>query len=461
MEDWQKLLLTDSGIIKELIENKKLSQLHGLYDRNTYEVFDYPLKGIFQNECVVEILSENYALIKLSFHKYWNQEKNGTYGNSNDFRYFDYCESVKHFCKQIGISPLLLKPINRECGVNMKLTDVSASLILKNIIAHKNQPRGKIFDDVRGCYIQFEKDDGFLKYYDKGRQSFRDWNIDVGEVCRVEFKATNSGYNFDCSPNLFTLADYLKPENYWGIVNKFIDLQKGLAFDDPSIDSKKLTAIDKKVYDLMRNPNQWDTKGIRTGSHRAREKRYREIIKANGSYGFHEIFQNQLEAKCADLMGMTDEEEKRVNEYDPLKYQEFCWFSSLVYSKNNDKINIDKEEIVGIDRDCISCNRNISLQRKGSKYCSEKYVGKEKAQRCRNRGKRLKSKTETNFETVPPEYVVENSHNKTIYTHSGLLRTNKPSPLNEIYEIHAAGELDCIELVGGMLYESELKGHPP
>ena len=40
--------------------------------------------------------------------------------------------------------------------------------------------------------------------------------------------------------------------------------------------------------------------------------------------------------------------------------------------------NIEVEE-----RKCFSCGRNISNQKKGSKFCSEKVYGKE-AKRCRN-----------------------------------------------------------------------------
>lgn len=38
-------------------------------------------------------------------------------------------------------------------------------------------------------------------------------------------------------------------------------------------------------------------------------------------------------------------------------------------------------------RFCASCGRNISVQRKASRYCSAKYVGVEQAKKCRNKGR--------------------------------------------------------------------------
>lgn len=361
MIDYGKYWIRTAAIIERILANPKI-KFKGNHYLNTGEILEYPLIGKW-NVWEFEIKSRTWLEMRGSLHKFWN---NGT--NENDFFFTNLFSAIVDLCSFLQVSPYDLTVHNLEFGVNIK-PQINASEILREIICYKNVTPIKPMDNEKGFFIEFALGEYYFKVYDKGKQ------YKTVNTLRIEVKAMNSG--FLKFANIVTMADLLNPGNLRLLGRKTDNFFNEIVFDDDSIDTDQLSLPDRKVYQELSNARNWtNNKNKKDSTIRARENRFRTVVGKYGTKKLHSVLSVIINEKWNELLNHNSETLENINTYLKNNESGFCCFSYLNYTKKTDKTLIQ--------RLCLSCGRDISDQDPKSKFCSAKFVGEERAHKCRN-----------------------------------------------------------------------------
>lgn len=273
MIDWVKMLVNTENGVNRLLQSPSLDFTEE-YSIRTGEVTAYPKKA--QNKGFEFVVSSpKYAIVTGSLHKYYYKGQ-----NYNDFTYNQLVSSIDTFCNSYGLYAGELILQNLEFGVNIN-TYIPATDILKQVICFKNRVPIKPIDNVSGYFIEFGMEGYYFKLYDKAKQYKLKDNL-----LRLEVKATKS--RVFTSLGIRTLADLQIKENLIALSGKFFIVHKGLVYDD-DIDVLKLSTADRAVYDKLVNPREWVKQvGCKNSTHRARERRFKGVVRDRGKYGHYE-----------------------------------------------------------------------------------------------------------------------------------------------------------------------------
>lgn len=296
----------------------------------------------------LQTLSPCLLEIAGSIHKDWN---GGT--NENDFTFSNAIEAIDTFCKDFQLNPALAYVKNLEFGINLQLP-INASEIIDQILCFDNlQPLRPYDSNPEYYFIEFQRDEYFLKVYDKGKQYRKDLPL-TPNTLRIEVKAMKNR----ALPNIETLADLRQIENLQVLGVKFAKLLKGLAFEDDTLQPKELNREDRKLYRQLSNPRKWKQfRGNTTTGSRKRVTRFKHIIETYGKRKIYSLITEAVNAKLAYLL-QTD--------------------NVAVFTPNTYTVKTD------INRACLSCGKDITNQHRNSRFCSAKYVGERAAKKCRN-----------------------------------------------------------------------------
>lgn len=364
MDDYIKCSTNNSIEIQNVLQNPGID-FKGIHSVKTGEILPYP------QTCKVgewELILHSPTLLQItgSLHKYWN---NGT--NWNDFKIENLLTAIIKLCNRLQINPYNMKIHNLEFGVNITPA-IDATEILKNVICYKNKESIKGIDDSK-YFLEFDKEQYYLKMYDKGKQARIAWKLDVGNVLRVEIKARDSKYiSFG---NIKNLADLLDLNNNKLLGRKINKVFEDVVFDDHTIQVSEMTKPDRKIYEKYRNPRVWTAnKKNRNSTIVAQENRFRAIVLKYGKLKLHSTLTQMIKDKWSELITATPDTISAINDY--LTHCKLCRNSYLIYTPKINKVTTEKK--------CISCGSDISQQDKKSKYCSAKYVGEQQAHKCRN-----------------------------------------------------------------------------
>lgn len=145
----------------------------------------YPIKGKIGT--MTYVISENFAFIENSIHKYHNFNVLGKEINYNDFSYCDITKALDELRNQLPEYDFLdTKITNLEFGFNLKLDHSAKDIIEKNILLYKNKTH-YVFEDKKDFVLKkFKSGNHLFKIYDKGRQNGLDY-----ELLRIELKYTS------------------------------------------------------------------------------------------------------------------------------------------------------------------------------------------------------------------------------------------------------------------------------
>ena len=145
----------------------------------------YPIKGKIGT--MTYVISENFAFIENSIHKYHNFNVLGKEINYNDFSYCDITKALDELRNQLPEYDFLdTKITNLEFGFNLKLEHSVKDIIEKNILLYKNKTH-YVFEDKKDFVLKkFKSGNHLFKIYDKGRQNGLDY-----ELLRIELKYTS------------------------------------------------------------------------------------------------------------------------------------------------------------------------------------------------------------------------------------------------------------------------------
>jgi hypothetical protein len=324
-----------------------------------------------------------------SLHRYKNPDGN----NHNDFTFSELETALLDLQYKYGIllSDAVIHSI--EIGVNIQL-DISPEQILKSVICHKGKPfthldKANYAIGLVCCHTEYD-----IKLYNKSLQ-----------CCTENCKPDTLRYEVKIKRmraiepyHIGTLADLQNAEKVAGLLGLLLERLSEIVFFDFNCSVDKMSKFQKLNWSQYGNPNYWRSLSRNT-LYKAR-KRF-EILSIK--YKAENIRAKLAEAvliKWTDLMEFKRKNRRRFHRFKTeLKAQLSATFSHLEYvlesvaeggTQNPKKIN---EHFGGKNavqkrtqkkRFCMICGRDISHQRKDSRFCSEKDFGKE-AKRCRNK----------------------------------------------------------------------------
>lgn len=324
---------------------------------------------------VFQILGGQYLNISGSLHKHWNSINGKGEQNYNDFSRYDLSLTVETFCKTFDLDPGNCIVENIEFGVNIT-PPVPVTNILNAAIHHKGKPfywKRSLFMN----YLECEHRQYFVKFYDKGLQ------FSQGEILRFEVKTRKMEYI--SRAKIETLSDLLKYENLTVLGSMLKDNFSLILFDDPTVNTAAMNQRDRSTVEQGRNPKYWDT--LKPDNFKKKRQRFKDLCINHGSVNFQEIVYPVIGQKWNDLITSNL---KTLPELTGV----------LIGGENTNITHFDTSNIVSnrvkLDmngpgpgspprRYCLSCGRDITDQRPGTKFCSAKVVGYVEAHRCRNR----------------------------------------------------------------------------
>lgn len=340
-----------------------------------------------------------WHFIEGSLHKF----ANGGAANTNDFGFDDMAQTVNSLCQDFGINPEYAPLENIEFGVNIPLP-IPAKEFMKCLVCLGGSPFVEMNREKKHLGKVVKRQQYTLKLYDKGKQAETgDTNILRVEihVHRMEFVReygiTHLGHITD--------KDRVQP------LGELLGSVLGNAiYYDESIKEKNMTEAEQYRLKDFKNPKWWDDLDKR------RRYYYREVYaKMMEKHGANRVFLNvvkEVEKKWLELLEYSADSldfltgQKSGDSADSLDFLTVRMNGYKVQLNNNviytyfaqnleklpnfeaaeshPKAPVAKRSFVPFI--CASCGRDITGQKTGSRYCSEKRFGKT-ARKCRDKGR--------------------------------------------------------------------------
>ncbi len=331
------------------------------------------------NNLKFKIIDENYININGSVHKYFN----GGIHNHNDFTISNFLEVCSDLSIKFDLNPFLTHLHNLEFGVNVILP-FNTNDVLNSIISYKGKEYEIERFNGKGYLIRFTFDHYDLKIYNKGFQYQQDKNI-----LRFEIKVKKMEYFKKRKINILKFSDILYTENYGKLKKCLLMAFKGVLMYDNSIGLKGLKQREKTVLINGKNPKYWiELKELGKEIKKIRN-RFNELVLKYGKQNLKETIYNLIENKINEIIKIDTSTDQKITEYlNQFHIQtlpKVTVFESAEIKSNYPQSNSSNKGLIeGVfDRYCSTCGRDISNQKKGSVFCSEKLYGKQ-AKKCRN-----------------------------------------------------------------------------
>ena len=325
---------------------------------NTGEIKSFPFYADYK-EFKIIIKSENYIEIQGSLHKYFT----GGF-NYNDFTFKQVGEAINNLCRDLRLNPICCSLHNLEFGVNIVLP-FEPKVFLERLISFK---RGGLFSSMNNQtrknigYECSKMDQYSIKFYNKNYQS-------AENTLRVEIKTKVMEF---VKP-IKTLSDLLRIESFKQLRQQLIKLIESVLVADFSLNGCDLNAKDRELYLEGTNQKYWETLHTQGGRRKysVTLKRFKQFQSVNGTENYCQIVKELIVSKLSELAQESDV----LNNYSKLDLGRFKHSNSILEHPLQGSV-IRKIK-------CRSCGRDISTQKKGSMFCSEKLYGI-KAKECRN-----------------------------------------------------------------------------
>lgn len=390
MFDFNKSSLTGIGISE--LQNNSLLNFGLSVNPITGEILENTLEASF-NSWKFDIKNDLFVNLQGSFHKYHNSGKH----NYNDFTTNDLLNVLNDLTAKFKINPFLATLHSLEFGVNVELPFTTKEL-LNAIISFKGKEYTKKAFQGKGHYLCFEFKKWYeLKIYDKGLQYEQGNNL-----FRFEIKAKRMEYLNAKGVNINSFADLLNTTETKKLIDLLLKAFNELLIYDNTINLKLLNQRDKESLLNGRNPKYWsELNQQNTDTFKNRRKRFRELVKKHGKMNYQNRVYELLKIKLSQLTETDRDTEQKISLYlNSFSTKTYSEIHAPVYSQNDtgtpDQLKTDLlrntplKSMVFQDtlttegrRFCQTCGRDITTQKKGSVFCSEKEFGSE-AKKCRN-----------------------------------------------------------------------------
>ncbi|MFC0428927.1 hypothetical protein [Chryseobacterium scophthalmum] len=175
---------------KESLENRIKNDFPDSETKCSYDYFNktpkYPCKRYFEN---IEVrITDKSAFVRNSIHTYFNLKNGVAEGNYTDFSYGDILTAFEQLQGDLNEDILDYKVTNLEFGLNIR-TSLSPKQMLENnfLMFNFDEFNQKDAFGGKGAYKQYNRNEYYVKMYDKGLQYRLPYNL-----LRVEIKITDS-----------------------------------------------------------------------------------------------------------------------------------------------------------------------------------------------------------------------------------------------------------------------------
>jgi hypothetical protein len=318
-----------------------------------------------------------------SLHKY----KNGNGCNWDDFTLSELSHTLMVLSQDYSVDLESSYLHSLEVGVNIPL-NYSPKRVLKSAICHK----GKAFTDInrkdKNIGIICEHEEYTIKLYDKGYQN----RINNMYVLRYELKIKRMRVLEQYG--IKTLLDLRNPDKVASLLFLLLDKLDEIVFFDFSFNAQSLTDRQRLNWERYSNPKYWE--GLNRNMYYKSRKLHAELSTKYGAIQGSKILSEKVVKKWLQLLEIKQETRRQFHRFfEGIESRFKATFSHLeclseIVATGGKKIpskfqqDHEQQNEAKNRRFCVSCGRDISHQKKGSRFCSEKELGKA-ARRCRNK----------------------------------------------------------------------------
>lgn len=306
-----------------------------------------------------------FITIKGSLHKY---------GKGNNYTDFDFTElqtTIRRLSDILQVTPESMVLHQIEFGVNIT-PPLPTIPFIDQIMSHKGIEYKLDHHKQTGYEKRFSRSHFEIKIYDKGlKEKLPDDHL------RIEINATKMAFLQTKGIFLTTIADLLNMEFLKSLKVILLTKISELIFTDDRINPKDITnKKERAIFKERSNPRFWNIKMKRNHNRMAKSRFLSEFDSIRRKYAPDDLKENfkNLVAEKWDLLSQN------VTFLPITQNAEMLRFNPKVISNNVTPTN---------QRFCLKCRRDISNQKTGSQYCSEKIHGKG-AKSCRNAVSNLK-----------------------------------------------------------------------
>lgn len=313
-----------------------------------------------------------------SLHKY----KNNNDTNFNDFTFPELLATLDSLQNDFDINLSQTHIHSMEIGVNIQL-DYSPEIILKNVVCHKGKPFDSLDRKDRKLGLICDHTDYAVKLYDKGHQSKI---AELGKyVLRYEVKAYRQRM-FEPF-GIHTLADLRNAEKVTSLISLLVGRLNEIVFFDCSFRGGGMSEAKRLNWERYGNPMYWGNLD-RKNYYKAR-KRFAELLTKYHCIDWRQFVLKRTTKTWEELAGFKQEKGRQFPHFiEGVESRKKATFSNLEYLVEDVPIGGIEKRIPAKAKTeavyCITCGRQITGQKSGSLFCSERLYGIE-ARRCRNR----------------------------------------------------------------------------
>lgn len=311
-----------------------------------------------------------------SLHKYKNIDGN----NHNDFTFSELLKTIDNLAINYNIDLNNTYIHGIEIGVNIEL-DYSPEIVFKKAVCHKGKPFEKINPKDKRIGVICSYTDYSIKLYDKGYQC----NINDKYILRFEIKLFRQRplQPFDIS----TLADLKDVEKVTPLISLLLERLNEIVFFDYSFKPKGFTQTKLLSWQQYGNPRYWES--LNRNSYYKARKQLAELTLKYNCIDWGQFVLKRVTKKWFELAEIKQKNRRHFPQIlERLKAQKGATFSNLECMLENVTFgDVPKRKEKESEKKicyCISCGKQLTGQKQGSRFCSERIFGK-KARQCRNK----------------------------------------------------------------------------
>ncbi|NBB27445.1 hypothetical protein [Cellulophaga sp. BC115SP] len=357
-----------------------------LVGRGTGEVINEPSKAEF-NGLTFRLIpssldtSKYRCLLSGSIHKYRNSG-----GNNHDrFTLSEVFRVLNELSVKFGIDLNSTVLHGVEFGVNLRLPYPPSKLI-KSVVVHRNTPYEAI-NKKRRIGVVCVRAKYEIKIYDKGYVS----GLSKENILRIEYKVFKMQQLEGMG--ISRLSDLCDPNKVAPLLGLLLGVLDNTVFVPTDTDLSVLTEREKTNFYAMSNAFVWQnfSKAKLYNSKSSLDR----ILKKCNAFDYQNDLKIRVLEEWEKLMDVSQKAEKSVTFLPSFQDKEALGnvtFVPLEYSVQKSQKqfletcspfmpNVFKE--VSGSRCCITCGKDISMNKTNSVFCSEKY--NPFAKRCRNK----------------------------------------------------------------------------
>jgi hypothetical protein len=301
---------------------------------------------------------KKYLEIFGSLHKFYHSGQ-----NCNDYYLNELTATIKEICELVIVHPDQIKVHRLEFGVNIMVKHKTNNVI-NSFICYMGKPYELRQYEGRGYLKKFSLSQYELKVYNKGLQYNLNHNL-----LRYEIKVNRMDYLLKKGIEIECITDLLKPNVLLQLRQQIELTLDNFLFMDYRINLNEIkNKRERLILTEGSNPNFWN--------------KYRETHSPKGY---------QKKVKVFKLLVLKYAPSNLQNEIKELVLAKWDCLNSTPILPNVETKKVPQyythivgNNIVPEKRYCLTCGRDISTQKKGSVFCSEKRLGRE-VKKCRNK----------------------------------------------------------------------------